>query len=72
MTGRLTDRQVEDLVALVRDAIDARRGYYEALHGPMGDHPHEAWGRHVDDAHAAARAAERTAVTAIRALRGAS
>jgi hypothetical protein len=71
VTGHLTTAQAADLVALVRDAIDARHGYYTALHGPMGETPaeHETWNRRVDDAYAVAQTAERTAVAAIRALR---
>jgi hypothetical protein len=74
VTGRLTDRQVGDLVALVRDAIDARSDYGDASAQPIGAtvEEQEAWDRRVSAAHDAALAAERAAVAAIRALRGAS
>lgn len=74
MTGPLTDRQVEDLVALVQAAIDARIAYAEQLHAPMGVTIAEQadWFRRVDDAFGAALDAQAAAVAAIRALRGAS
>jgi hypothetical protein len=73
VTGPLTHSQVEDLVNLVRDAIDARKAYGEELAKPYGttDEERDAWDQRMTSALAEALAAERAAVTAIRALRGA-
>ena len=72
MTGPLTDVQADHLVALVRAAVDARRDYERVAWAavPTTEEAMANWDRRVDAAHKAARAAERAAVQAIRALRG--
>jgi hypothetical protein len=74
VTGPLTAAQAETLVNLVRDAIDARQAYAQALAKPYGrtDKERDAWDQRMTAALEASLAAEREAVTAIRALGGVS
>jgi hypothetical protein len=74
VTGPLTDAHVEDLIALVGAALDAGRDYERAWVSPVGAtiEARMSWDQRVSAAHEAAVAAERAAMTAILALRGAS
>jgi hypothetical protein len=72
VTGRLTDAQAETLVALVQGALGARRDYERVAAETSAESMGSDWDRRVFAAHDAALAAEDAAVTAIRALRGAS
>jgi hypothetical protein len=64
----LTDAEAEALVALVRDAVDARAEYTRLYAEPQpGDEAADAdWHRRAGAAHEAALTAERAATRAIR------
>jgi hypothetical protein len=72
VTGGLTDGQVETLSPGA--GPDARRDYERAFAASYGATAEDVteWDRRASAAHDAALAAERAAVKAIRALRGAS